>query len=292
VHPAAASTTIRSERVRGNGGEVQLRTPASCFLWFFAIFVMVGCPACRRDPSDEPPAPLPPPPAVTPVPTASASVEAKDAAPASEPMDAELAGILGADAGSPRALALLKSLGFAGKELEGTGRTVRVASRSMHPLDADPELESVVQISATSSAGTTTQMLELYVAWLDPRAGKGLEVVGHRRLVLKTCTYEPTYTLSTQPTHTSEFDDTVIEWEAITACDGHLGTTGTIVTTLERGKAEVILELEDTFEFGQGSGKVFDAKGFVRFEGKTASLVEDGKVKKELVFDPTTFRYR
>jgi len=262
-------------------------------MWILAV-ALFSCG--RRDPRDEPPAPAP-----SPVPSIVANetstkppittVEMKDAAPASDPIDAELAALVGTDAGAPRGVALLKSLGFAGKELEGNNRTIKVATRSANNLDADAELESIVQVSATSSSGSTTQMLELYLAWLDPKNGKS-EVIGHRRLVLKTCTYEPTYTLSTQHVHVTTFDDTVVEWEAITACDGHLGATGAIVVTLERGKAEAILELEDSFEFGQGSGKVFDAKGFVRFEGTTASLVEDGKVKKELAFDPTTFRYR
>ncbi len=259
----------------------------------FALVLVLSASCGRRDPADEPPAPLPasPPSVSASSPVASASTADRDSAPATEPIDAELTALVGADAVSPKALALLKSLGFGGKELEGAGRTIRVALRSAHALDADADLESVVQVSATSSAGVTSQTLELYLAWLD-RKGSALEPVGHRKLVLRTCTYEPSYTLTTQKVHASDFDDTLIEWEAITACDGHLGATGALVFTLERGRAEPILEIEDSFEFGQGSGKIFDGKGFVRFEGKTASLVEEGKVKKQLTFDPAAFRYK
>ena len=291
------AATLPESRARCTRVGVAARLRPEILLAVIAV-MFGGCG--KRDAADEPPAPLPSP---SMLPATTVVAQNHDGAAAdgggdparAEGIDVALAALVSVDAASKPALDVLSGLGFAGKDLEGTGRTVRNATRSMHELDGDFEIESIVEITVAAIASPTSRSTELYVAWLD-RAGGTLKPIGQKHFILRTCSYDASFTLSTQRVHAAAFDDTVIEWEAITTCDGHAGSIGTAVWTIARGKAEELLSLEDAFVFAPGSGRVLDPKAVLRIDGegapKTVALVEDEKVKKQLSFDPATFRYR
>jgi hypothetical protein len=115
--------------------------------------------------------------------------------------------------------------------------------------------------------------------------------------VLRTCAQEGTFTVKTERVHAADFEDTVVEWEAITTCDGHAGVTGTSVWWLdgERARATEVFSFEKGFVYAPRSGKILDPKAMVRFEGnapRRIAIVEDEKVKRELAWDEGSHHYK
>lgn len=248
---------------------------------------LIGVAACSRG---EPPAPSEPPP--PPAPRASVVASASSgAAPTADPAIAQLGGTLsgltGADGADAKVVAALTQLGFDGKSLPGKGRAVKSQGVVARQLDGDPPLEAIAHLRLEGEEGPTKRVTLLYVAWLDQ--GK---IVGQRRLVAETCSYTGTFEVRAEHVHDKGYDDTVIDGEAITACDGHAGAVTTTVVTLARGKPEVILEVKDDFAYTQASGKVLDPKALVRFDEGGVVIEEEGKGSKELSFDPVAFKYQ
>jgi hypothetical protein len=266
-----------------------------------AATVAVACG--RRSPADEPPAPLPQSQELAASPRASASSSSSSSSsagasgPKKLPIDADLEEITGADAASPRVQALLGRLGFAGKDLpgkdgDGLPRKVEAASRMARQLDDDPELESIVQVLVKATPSTTLRVTELHLAWFDGGEGPEPKLLGQRRFALRTCTYEPTISVEARRVHGETASDTVIEWEAISTCDGHAGSAGVAVVAVDRGRVETIFQLDDPFAFAPRSGQILDPKAIVRFEGAEIVIEEEGKPIRRLAFDPVAYKYR
>lgn len=202
-------------------------------------------------------------------------------------LGATLAALSGVDGADPKVVAALGQLGFDAKALPGKGRVVKAHGVVARQLDADPPLEGLAHLRLEGEEGPTKHVTLLYVAWIDQ--GK---VVGQRRLVAETCSYTGTFEVRAEHVHDKGYDDTVIDGEAITACDGHAGAVTTTVVTIARGRPEVILEVKDDFAYTQASGKVLDPKALVRFDEGGVVIEEEGKGSKELAFDPVSFKYQ
>lgn len=243
--------------------------------------------ACNRG---EPPGPSepPPPPLSRPVvPSASAVASVARPDPLGSELGASLAALVGLDGADAKVVAALGQLGIDPKSLPGKGRTVKAQGLLSRQLDTDPALEAIAHVRLEGEDGPTKRVVALYVAWIDQ--GK---VVAGRRFLLETCSYTATIEVRAERVHDKAYDDTVVDSEAITACDGHAGTVTTTVLTLARGKPEQILEVKDDFAYTQTSGKLIDPKALVRFDDGGVVIEEEGKGSKELSFDPVAFKYQ
>lgn len=96
--------------------------------------------------------------------------------------------------------------------------------------------------------------------------------------------------------HSGAFDDVVIEWVTPVLCDDlHLGKTGAMVLTLERGTVDEPLHLEDTFRIADPPEKWLDPPRLPTFTGappKTIEIAEEGKPTKKLTIDLASLRAR
>lgn len=248
------------------------------------LSLLLGCSRGEPPAPSEPPPPPPARPVLSSAP-AVASVEKPD--PLGVALTATLASLVGLDGADAKVTAALGQLGVDPKSFPGKGRTVKAQGVISRQLDADPSLEAIAHLRLEGEDGPTKRVVALYVAWIDQG-----RVVAGRRFLLETCSYLATIEVHAEHVHDKAYDDTVVDSEAITACDGHAGTVTTTVLTLARGKPEQILEVKDDFAYTQTSGKLIDPKALVRFDDGGVVIEEEGKGSKELSFDPVAFKYQ
>lgn len=279
---------------------------ARAWAYFALAALVLGCsraPSSLADPIA--PAPMPEP---APAPIASASPSASVSttrieralppAPATArvlDVDAVVATLesLAAAPDGRRAARLLHDWGFADAELASVSTSARLDYERLEGnLDADAELETVILVRVGLSATSTS--VDAFAAFLDPSADGGV-VIGTKKWALSACSVAPSITLRLEPVHTLAVMDLVAEWETIPPCDGHAGSVGFDVLTIERGKLEALATLHDDFSFTSHSGRELDLRRDFAFDDAMPRVLlvrEHGKEVQRLTFDATKFVYR